>query len=663
MAKIRSGINGIPYVPAPQADDPRKIVAKNGDVVSIPSEDGIVQAIPSITTNDFIDLSDVLHTGATNLHVPGTIDGTGITPARHAINLVSVAGKPKLAKPLFSRKGTLSIAPFGLVFLNNIAAAYADNQFTQAMSDVSPTLVGDPVKISSFVEFESRLNRLVENKLNRKLDYSDGNAQSVRIAMLFSYERELLFIQEFLNSFARKLGYINFAQTMQNINMTYPTSGVLTNPELYTRLTLLYNKVKDFKVVDPDTHTTLQFLNDYHIVEKKYIRVPTVHKKSVFIHNPFFTGTLEGINMAPYCTRLGAGDAKWVVAASGNSNHDYDLPTADYVDSLLEFSSAAEVLATINDYIALFGAFVENYATVLKFINVTESNGFVTFKSLSEFLYFTNGNIDAVQPYYSYEERALTDGLPVIENYSTIVPKIYAKCLLEYTTGDMFSTNASIQGAVARNVVRAGVDSSEKVDNSQEYFWQVWVPYSFLVEGRGNVSEGYRFVNPFNGLIYMPECSLVQITNATSAQKSAYDLNVNGSLVLYQIGLVTAASVFDVCFGTHSVLGLAAGYIPYDILGAIFGTPQDDDLYEAHEVMIAQVNATASLLQTQYGMVGAVDSIDQIGFCSVKPFNVAKDNWLLPIDNTYVTRWCDDYYVGSYPALDIQKSTKGGSQK
>jgi len=89
--------------------------------------------------------------------------------------------------------------------------------------------------------------------------------------------------------------------------------------------------------------------------------------------------------------------------------------------------------------------------------------------------------------------------------------------------------------------------------------------------------------------------------------------------------------------------------------------PQDDDLYEAHEVMISQFNLTSSLLMTEYGWVGATDSIDQIGFCSIKPNNINKDNWLIPIDNTYISNWCDNYYVNSYPALDIQKSTKGGT--
>lgn len=662
MPKLKSSISNVFDLFTPQIDDPKVFVSGTKDLVSRPEEDNIVVPITDKNLSEYIDPTQIIHQAATYLSHPGTVAGTGITDKRIATHVQLLTGNALVAKYQSSRKGTFSIAPFGLVF-SQVADNYADAQFTTAISDAYPTLVGDPVKAAAFIAYEARLTRAVANALNRELAYSDGNTQSVRLAQLYCYHRDLLWLQEVVNGVARNLGWYEFQNKLVILNPNLSSTGLLQDPEFYSRVETLARVVSQFKTMDPDTHTTLQFLNDYKIHEKEYFRAPVVHRPSVMISSPFKTNAalVENItNAIPIPYRLTVTELNLVVGTSGKVLHIRDLITQDWVDAMMYSVTKAKALAALDEVILLAHGMIENYKDVLKYLNTVEGKKIAVLDRMDKFLYFDGQKITPVQPYFSYTDRAIDNGLPLILNVEGSTPSPILKFALHFTTGAM-SPVGLLQQLYATNFASWGVTASEKLDSTQEMFWQVWVPYSYGSEAGVNAAGLFQFVNPFNGLTYMPDTSYAYITAATSIKMSHPAMSIDGVQCVGLLGGVTAASKAFIPFVQRSDTGYATGMTLLDLNSALFGTPTTDTKQEKHDELYTQLILQYQVFGSKMVNISSKNTASEVGICSVKPTDLDADNFYVPCPVAYVSQLASKYYAECFPSIDFQKSV--ASQK
>jgi len=664
MPKSKSSLTNVFELFSPQIDDPKQFINKNSELIVRGDEDTIKVSLPEGTINDFVDPTTIFSMAASNISFPGTIDGAGENPLPDLTKVINVAGNPRISKYLASRRGTFALAPFGLVF-SAVGDNYADAQFTGTISDAYSTLSGDPVKAASFAAYEARLTRAVANALNRELEYSDGNAQSIRLAQLFCYERDLLWLQEVVNGVARFLGWYEFANKSAILNPALAASGTLQEPEFYTRVNTLARIVAQFRTIDPDTHVTLQFLNDFHLIEKDGIRTITIDKTDVAIHVPFSTNgaAVENItNAAPIPYRITTTELNLVKSDGGNILHYHDLPTNDWVECLIYGVTTAKALAALDEVILLAHGMIENYRHVLKYLNTIEGKKIATLNSMADYLYFDGKSITPIQPYYSYEERALKNGVPMITNDESEIPNIYAKCLLDFNTGGTYTTQARLQETYNSNFAEFGIDLNEKTDNLQEYFWQIWVPYSAAVEVVVDISGVYRFVNPFNGLIYTPQTAFPYITAATSISRGHFGMSMDGIVAVgMAVAYVAATKNFPMTY-VRSDTGSVAGLIAFNLNGAFFGSPTVSFEFERHDMFRAQEYAQFNAFGLRNYYISAKNVALKEGYFGVKPHTVRSDNFLLPIDNQYFTKHASAFYADMYPAINFAKSVQAASK-
>lgn len=640
---------------APQVDDPKKFVSTNKELVSRPAEDGIVVPVSENTTNEYLDPTTIFHQAANALTHPGTVGGTGVSPARYATQIINLAGVPRVGKIQAYTRGSRSIAPFGFVF-SQVADNYADAQFTTAISDAYPTLVGDPIKAASFIAYEARLTRAVANALNRELAYSDGNTQSVRLAQLFCYERDLLWLQEVINGVARIIGYYEFANDLAIVNPALSATGLLQEPEFYSRMETLAKIVAQFKTIDPDTHTTLQFLNDFHITEKEYVRLPSINMTATSIHIPFSTNgaAVENItNATPIPYRITTTELNVVKSTNGNTLHVHDIMTQSWVDVLVFAVTKAKALAALDEIIGFAHGMIENYKDVLKYFNTIEGKKIATLNKMSEYLYFDGVKLTPVQPYYSYVERALSNGEPKVINIEGANPTVLAKCLVSFTTGAI-STVGKLQAIFSSNFVGWGLDRSEKFDSSQEYFWQIWVPYSYATEAGVNTLGLFQFVNPFNGLTYLPDTNYTLVTAATCVKLYSADMSIDGTMC---VGIYNGTAAATKNYPAMFYLGAwSTNTDSINLTAPMFGSPETDTKLEEHDNLYTQMSLQAQIANEEYAYVCAKNTALEVGFLNIKPLNFKADSFLMPISNAYFTVWASKYYADMFPAIDFQRS-------
>jgi len=663
MPKIKSSITNVFNLFSPQIDDPKKFVSNDKELISRPAEDGLVVPVPADDINNYVDPTVIFHQGSSYILHPGTVAGTGIAPARDLPRVVNLSGTARIGKFQAARRGVYSLSPFGFVF-SAVGDNYADAQFTGAISDAYPTLSGDPVKAASFIAYEARLTRAVANALNRELDYSSGNSQSVRIAQLWCYERDLLWLQEVVNGVARILGYYEFMNDLSIVDPSLASTGTLNDPEFYSKVNALARIISQFKTIDPDTHTTLQFLNDFKVNEKSYLRQPVVTKDSVHIHVPFSTNgaAVENItNAAPIPMRIATTELNHVKTATGKALHYHDLLTQDWVDAMVYGVTKAKALAALDEIILLAHGMIENYKDVLKYLNTVEGKKIATLNKMSDYLYFDGTNVTPVQPYMSFIANALHNGSPMISNIEGSIPTVFAKCLIDFTTGGTYMTSTRLQSYFLSNFVEWGPGLSEKVDDSQEYFWQIWVPYSVAGEAMSNTTASYRFVNPFNGLIYVPASAAAYITAATSIKATFQGMDMNGTNVVGFAFGITAATKNYPCIYGRSDTGWASGVIVLDLNAALFGAATTDTKQEKHDEMFSQIALQMKLFANRFAYQGSKNTASEVGFLVIKSIPQMDENLLLPISNAYFTVWASKYYADLFPAIDFAKSV--GAQK
>jgi len=318
----------------------------------------------------------------------------------------------------------------------------------------------------------------------------------------------------------------------------------------------------------------------------------------------------------------------------------------------------AKALSALDEIIALAHGMIENYKEVLKYLNTIEGKKIATLSSMADYLYHDGKTLTTVQPYYSYEERALKSGSPMVWNVEGSAPQIWAKCLINFTTGATYTSKARLQVNYSTNFVEWGLDSNEKMDNLQEYFWQIWVPYAAAAEAASSINGNFRFVNPFNGLVYTPQTAYAYITAATSIKQYHWDMDMDAVVVVGLISSYAAATKNFPIIYSRSDTGLVTGAVVLELNSATFGSPKTDSKLEKHDMLRAQENVQFNAFRLRYHYFSAQNTASEVGVFGVKQTLNRGDNFLFPIDNSYFTKHASAYFSDMYPMINFTKSVQ-----
>lgn len=660
MSKVKGSVSDLFKVPVPHISNAVVTVPNNQDLVQTCDEDDITLGLPDTLVIDDFEVPQVLNT-AEALNVYPNVAAHGGTDATvDFLNTLNpVSGALRTSKPLASRYGTFNLSPFGLVF-----PASADvinlGTMTTAMNSATPGINGDSLNASAFVAYEARVNMAVRAAINRDMAMS-GAAANERIAAHHAFATNLMWLQEFINTISRMIGWHSWAAKYQLVEPNFATYPALRSPEFYDKCKLLVSLIKDYPVLDESGHQLLQFMNDFHILERENIRIPTIEKRAVNVHTYFRTGSIVSTgtgtptivgNASPIPIRLTHASLRLTVGDDGLVTDRRDLPTVDYVEAMLMHGTIADVLNILDEIIAIVTAMSTDYAAYLKYMSTAIGKGIVTANTLGSLLYHNGDEFTIVEPYYSHKANAIRDGLPRFVIADNAIPQIIAKILLDYTSGLVYTADTWIQARVG-NVARFGVSVPAKSDTMDEIAFQTWIVYSWPAANTKVLTNVSKFVNPYTGLGFQLNTGGIFINNGVGTRLAHEILDVDSFVTVYDVAASTLVVKPYPTFNWHSVAGRT--FITIELLGGGFGSPAGNTAYEYYGHTQLQQRVTQMAYPGRWSYIAAKDTVGEIGFAAAVYTIQHADDVLVPVDDLAIRKNASKFYTNLYPNIEASK--------